>query len=90
MSNGGLGGRPVLETQEKIDEWDRRWAINWGKYKKCQDEAGEFHGREADNLVKMGLPIVLAIDAGSILFGWLFVWGVTAVVRWVHRGFVPG
>src|SRR6476660_6547708 len=50
-----LGGRPILDTQDKIDDWDRRSEANWAKYKKCKDDAGQAYGRQTDDLFK-GIP----------------------------------
>jgi hypothetical protein len=86
MATEGLGNRPILDSKEKIDEYDRRWEANWAKYEKCQEEAREFYRREAGDSVK-GIPILLAIDFGSVGLGWLIAWLIARVVRWVHRGF---
>jgi hypothetical protein len=76
-----------LQYTKTREEREKKQAEIWAKYERCRKEASDFHGREADNLFK-GIPILLAIDLCSIGLGWLVVWVVVLIVRWVHRGFV--
>jgi hypothetical protein len=67
-------------------DYDKKFAESWVKYEQCQEEARSVHARESNNLVR-GIPVLLAIDAGSLGFGWLLIWLIACVVRWVRRGF---
>jgi hypothetical protein len=76
-----------LQYIQKPDDRDARQSANLAKYDECRADAQSVHARESDRLVG-GIPILLAIDAGTLAFGWLVVWLATLVVRWVRRGFV--
>lgn len=56
------------------------------QYKRCKDKATNFFMKQADNN-RAGIPILLAIDFGSVVVGWLIVWGMVGILRWVKRGF---
>jgi len=77
-----------LQYAKTPEERDKKDAENWAKYDKCRKEASDFYGQRTADLFKLGLPILLAIDLGSIGLGWLVVWLVVLIVRWVRRGFV--
>jgi len=68
------------ETREK------REAENWANFKECRDEALRFYGSSLEDSRK-GIPVLLALDAGTVAFGWLVAWIVLSVARWVQRGF---
>jgi hypothetical protein len=36
---------------------------------------------------RMDLRVLLAIDFGTIVFGWLLAWLAIVVARWIRRGF---
>ena len=74
---------PMSETAEKRE---RRYAESSARYKKCQDEATKFFREEMDRQ-NGGWPLLLAVDLGTVLFGWLIVWMIVSVVRWINRGF---
>jgi hypothetical protein len=82
LSNANDG----LQYIAKQEEREKRQSENRAKYKECQDSASSFHGSSNADLRK-GIPLLLAVDLGTVAFGWLVVWLVTLVVRWVQRGF---
>src|SRR5665213_495776 len=66
---------------------DARQAVNWTKYEDCKKRAEVNFHKLADEQGTYAIPIVLAINAVSIALGWLLVWFIVVVVRWVRRGF---
>ena len=70
----------------KQDERDKRQSANWAKYEKCQKDAEAFLDREMET-AKSGIPLLLAIDVGTVLVGWFVVWMFVCITRWVRRGF---
>jgi hypothetical protein len=68
------------------EDRDKRQAANWTKYEKCQSGAGAIFHERADNNYK-GIPILLAVDFGTVLFGWLVVWSGIGITRWIKGGF---
>jgi hypothetical protein len=62
--------------------------LDMAKYDVCAAEASA-KLRTDYNAVRnfSSAGIVIAVDLALILLGWLIVWGIVAVVRWVARGF---
>ncbi len=71
-----------LQYIGKQEDRDKRQAANWTKYEKCQEEAKAFFYREAEGNQK-AIPILLAVDFGTIVFAWLVAW---VVVRTAAMG----
>jgi hypothetical protein len=59
----------------------------WAKYDECWTRASRIFRESRDEVWKETVPILLAFDAGTVGFGWLVVWLVILVGRWVQRGF---
>jgi hypothetical protein len=76
----------ALQYIQKPEERDKRQATYWAKFQKCQVEAGNFFTRQF-NEQKAAIPLLLAIDLGTILIAWLLIWFVVVVLRWVGKGF---
>ena len=76
-----------LDAVTNAEVRERRLAEYLAKEKACQAKAAELHREQSDGLFGKGIAILLAIDLGVIVFGWLVVWLVVSVVRWVRRGF---
>jgi hypothetical protein len=81
-ANDALAHIPNQEQREK------RYTENLAKHEECGDRVLRLVAAERDNLWR-SIPLFLAFDAGTVVFGWLVVWLVTLVVRWVQRGFAP-
>jgi hypothetical protein len=81
----------VLLQTTKQEERQQMEAANWSRYKECSERASRFNRQKQSDLWN-GLPVLVALDAGAVGFGWLVVWLVILVVRWVQRGFAasPG
>jgi len=75
-----------LRYIENQGEREKTESANWAKYENCQKDAREFFHREVEE-AKSGMPLVLAFDLGTVLFGWLVVWMFVGITRWVTRGF---
>jgi hypothetical protein len=75
-----------LRYIEKQGARDKTESANWAKYEKCLKDAEAFLDREYEE-AKSGIPLLLAVDVGTVLFGWLVVWMFVGVTRWVKRGF---
>jgi hypothetical protein len=69
-----------------LEEYLKRHDGHWKRYEGCQNEAWALFSSQHREL-KQSIPLLLALDAATVLFGWLVVWGIVAVVRWVNRGF---
>jgi len=77
-----------MDTEAYIgnqEDRDKRQAANWTKFKKCQSEGSAILNEMADNNYK-GIPILLAVDFGTVLFGWLVVWSGMGITRWIKKG----
>jgi hypothetical protein len=59
---------------------------NWPNYERCKDDAAKLFSFTFDQNVK-GIPILIGVDLASVAIGWLLVWCVVAIVRWIRRGF---
>jgi len=55
-------------------------------FKRCKDKAENLFIKQAANN-RADIPILLAVDFGSVVIGWLIVWGMVGMARWVRRGF---
>jgi hypothetical protein len=53
---------------------------------RCKNEATALFKQEADKRWEQ-FPLFLAFDLATVAVGWLLVWAVVALVRWVGRGF---
>lgn len=76
----------ALQYIPKLEDRQKRQDENWSKYEDCQKRAGELFSQSFEQQRK-AIPILLAIDFGTILFGWFVAWGLTAIVKWIRRGF---
>jgi hypothetical protein len=74
---------PYIENK---GERDKTESENLAKYDMCQKSALAFLDREYEE-ARSGMPLLLAIDVGTVLFGWLVVWMFVGITRWVKRGF---
>src|SRR5262245_48496102 len=74
---------PNIADQEQRG---KLFAENLANHEECGDRTLRFIASQRDALWK-GIPVLLAIDAATVAFGWLVVWLVTLIVRWVQRGF---
>jgi TRAP-type C4-dicarboxylate transport system permease small subunit len=54
-------------------------------WRKCWDEVADRHWRAQEENFR-NVPLLLAIDLGTILFGWLVIWGIVGVARRINRG----
>src|SRR5262249_60983052 len=79
-----------LEYIIKPDEREKRRLANWKTHQDCQNRALAFFSAEFDELRQKGILIVLAVDAATILVGWLVVWGLVSTVRRIGQGFAQG
>jgi len=75
-----------LQYLTKREDRDERADENAAEYLSCRRSAerlflGEMNGRYG------GIPILLAVDFGIIIFAWLVAWFVVAITRWISRGF---
>ena len=80
--------KAILDADDEglsLEEYRKRHDEHWKKYESCQDRASVFFSSQHRKL-RQSIPILLA-DAATVLIGWLAVWGIVAVVRWVNRGF---
>ena len=75
-----------LRYIENQGEREKTESANWAKYEKCQKDAEAFLDREMET-AKSGIPLLLAIDVGTVLVGWFVVWMFVCITRWVRRGF---
>jgi hypothetical protein len=57
------------------------------RHEECGDRALRLMATDRDNFLWSSTPLLLAFDAATVAFGWLVVWLVILVVRWVQRGF---
>jgi hypothetical protein len=76
----------ALQYIGKQEDRNKGQTANWTKYEKCRSDATAFFNHTADNNYK-GIPILLAVDFGTVLFGWLFVWFGIGITRWIKGGF---
>jgi len=74
---------PYIENQ---GERDKTESANWAKYEECEKGTRVFFARQFE-VATSGIPLLLAIDVGTVLFGWLVVWMFVGITRWVTRGF---
>jgi hypothetical protein len=75
-----------LQYIQKSEDRDKRQSANWTKYQRCQTEAGNFFQHEFDEQ-KRAIPLLIAIDLGAALLGWILVWFIVLIRRWIKRGF---
>jgi hypothetical protein len=66
---------------------ERRATENKAQEKKCAADAAELFHKEFDEQYR-ALPVLLGVDVFSVAVGWLLIWFVVGVVKWVRRGFV--
>jgi hypothetical protein len=74
---------PYIENQ---GERNKKESANWAEYEMCEKGARAFLAREYEEATS-GIPLLLVIDLGTVLFGWLVVWMFVGITRWVTRGF---
>jgi hypothetical protein len=81
--------KAILDADDEglsLEEYLKRHDGHWKKYESCQNRASAFFGSQHRELWQ-SIPILFAMDAATVLIGWLVVWGIVAVVRWINRGF---
>jgi hypothetical protein len=74
---------PYIENQ---GERHKKESANWAEYEMCEKSSRVFFARQRE-VATSGIPLFLAIDLGTVLFGWLVVWMFVRITRWVTRGF---
>jgi hypothetical protein len=79
-----------LEYIYEPDVREKRRLANWKKHQDCRDKASAVFSAGFDELRQKGILIVLAVDAATILVGWLLAWGLASTVRRIGRGFAQG
>ena len=78
----------LSETAKTAEEREQRRQEYGNKYSKCMNDAhvSSFRfGLSNDPL--QAIPLVLAVDLGMIVIGWLIAWCVVMVFRGIRRGF---
>jgi hypothetical protein len=77
-----------LQQIQNLDARNTRQSANLATYEKCQNRARDafFHLSDA-NTSKEAISVLLAIDLGTVVVGWLLVLSGVGVSRWVRRGF---
>lgn len=75
-----------MQYAKDEQERQKRWAENETKNKECEAQASAFRKQKIHGLYGVR-PILLAVDFGTVLVGWLIVWLTVSVVRWINRGF---
>lgn len=80
------GDNDNLQYLRSVEERNTKQAANFAKYEKCQADAqiNWERTRPADRLLA---AMVLGIDLVTIGIGWLLVWLVVLIVRWIWHGF---
>ena len=75
-----------LQYLRSVEERNTKQAANFAKYEKCQADTqiNWERTRPADRLLA---AMVLGIDLVTIGIGWLLVWLVVLIVRWIRHGF---
>jgi hypothetical protein len=58
---------------------------NWAQYEMCNDEAAESLHSQFDDL-KRDIPILFAVDVGTVVLSWFIVLSGIMITRWVRRG----
>ena len=52
----------------------------------CQADISKVFADQFDQNVK-AIPLLVGVDVATIAVGWLLVWSIILLVRWVSRGF---
>lgn len=53
---------------------------------KCGSDAEKVF-LDRDEQLYRGIPILLGVDFATVIVGWLIVWVVISIFRWISRGF---
>jgi hypothetical protein len=61
---------------------------NLQKQQRCEADALDVYTQQYADL-RQGVPVLIAIDLGTVAFSWFMAWFIVLVVRWIRRGFVP-
>ncbi len=75
-----------LQYAKDEQDHQKRWEESQAKAKECKAEALAFHQKRFQEL-RASVRVLPAVDLGTIAIGWLLVWLITSVVRWIYRGF---
>ena len=84
IRNNADEGLKFVKDEQEVQ---RRLEFNETQKKACDARASAAFFSQSAYLREVGVAILLAFDLGTVLFGWLVVWLVVVVVRWVQRGF---
>lgn len=77
-----------LQYAKDDQEREKRRSENDAETKECKAQALAFHHSQWDK-TRNAVWILFAVDSASVLLGWLVVWFIVLVVRWIQRGFAP-
>jgi hypothetical protein len=75
----------AFQSKNDADK-DRKLAAAHEKHKQCKDDATALFFRSAEGN-REAIPLLLAIDLGTVVAGWLIVWFLVSVAKWIRRGF---
>ena len=78
----------LSESAKTAEERERRRQEYGNKYSKCMNDAHVSSFRFGlNNDPLQAIPLILAVDLGMIVIGWLITWYVVMVFRGIRRGF---
>jgi hypothetical protein len=63
-------------------------SANWGHYHDCTNRAIATW-QTAVVSTNQAIPGLLIVSLITVGLWWLVIWGLVALIRWVHRGFAP-
>jgi hypothetical protein len=70
----------------RVEGRGKQQDANFAKYQKCNADAkAKWERTRPDD--RLLAPVVVGVDLASIGIGWLLVWFVVLIARWVGRGF---
>jgi hypothetical protein len=70
----------------KPGEADVKYKDTSTKLEQCTKEASDFFMQQAKGN-EDGIPLLIGVDLATVVVGWLIVWFVVVIVRWIGRGF---
>jgi hypothetical protein len=82
-----LDGGMCLSSLDRANERPNAdTAANWGRYQDCTKRAIATW-QTAVVSTNEAIPALLIVSLISVGLWWLVIWGLAALIRWVHRGF---